>query len=66
MPRTERELWVCPDCGRAFANANQSHTCAPLGDLDSHFVGVDPGVRRSFDIIVDALGPLMSWRRRRG
>src|SRR5439155_363472 len=27
-------MWDCPRCGRAFANRNQTHSCAPLGDLD--------------------------------
>jgi hypothetical protein len=57
-PRRRRGLWECPLCRRTFANPNQTHTCAPLGGFDAHFEGVDPGVRRSFDIIVEALGPL--------
>ncbi|GAA3632385.1 DUF5655 domain-containing protein [Microlunatus ginsengisoli] len=55
------ELWHCPHCGRTFANRNQNHTCAPLGDLDRHFEGKDPAVRQSFDAVlavVDALGPV--------
>jgi hypothetical protein len=36
------ELWHCPSCGRTVANRNQSHTCAPLGDLDGHVVGKEP------------------------
>ncbi|MET0480956.1 MAG: DUF5655 domain-containing protein [Mycetocola sp.] len=51
-------LWVCERCGRSFANRNQVHTCAPLGDLDAHFVGTDPPVRACFDRIVGELGPL--------
>lgn len=47
-----RALWVCPRCWRTFANPNQSHTCAPLGDLDSHFAGCDPAVRATFDAIL--------------
>jgi len=31
-------MWRCPDCGRTFANRNQTHTCAALGDLDGHVV----------------------------
>ncbi len=56
--RNERELWVCPRCARTFANPNQTHTCSPLDGLDAHFERVDPNVRRSFDIIVESLGPL--------
>jgi hypothetical protein len=49
-----RPLWVCPDCGRGFANPRQTHTCAPLGDLDAHFTGRDPAVRACFDAVLDA------------
>jgi hypothetical protein len=55
------ELWVCPRCGRDFANRNQTHTCAPLGALDRHFAGAQPQVRAAFDRIleiVSALGPV--------
>lgn len=51
-------LWTCPRCGRTFANRNQTHTCAPLGDLDAHFSRSDPAVRACFDRIIDELGPL--------
>ncbi len=52
------DLWTCPRCGRTFANRNQSHTCAALGDLDSHFAGADPAVRATFDRILAELGPV--------
>lgn len=54
-------LWRCPECGRTFANPNQSHTCAPLGDLARHFDGKDAAVREAFDAVlavVNALGPV--------
>ncbi len=62
-PKTDasRSLWACPRCGRTFANVNQTHTCARLGDLDRHFVGTEPEVRATFDrivAIVMALGPV--------
>ena len=53
-------MWHCPRCGRSFANANQTHTCAELGSVDSHFARADPQVRQVFDAIVvstTALGP---------
>ena len=56
-----QDLWRCPDCGRTFANRNQSHTCAALGELDRHFVGNDAAVRDAFDAVlavVGALGPV--------
>jgi len=48
-------MWRCPRCGRSFANRNQTHTCAPLGELDAHFAGCDPQVREIFDRILAAL-----------
>jgi uncharacterized protein DUF5655 len=54
-------MWTCPRCGRTFANRNQTHTCAPLGDLDRHFSGKAPVVRETFDrvvAVVSALGPV--------
>jgi len=53
-------MWTCPKCERAFANRNQVHTCAALGDLDRHFAGAAPAVRDTFDRVLDAvreLGP---------
>jgi hypothetical protein len=64
-PRRDRPvrpaLWECPRCGRTFANANQTHTCAALGDLDRHFAGSAPEVRRTFDrvlAVAESLGPV--------
>ena len=54
-------MWVCPRCARTFATRNQTHTCAPLGDLDTHFAGLSPEVRATFDralAVVRALGPV--------
>ena len=51
-------LWVCPRCARAFANRNQTHTCAPLGDVDSHFAGSQPRVRETFDAVLEAVAAL--------
>jgi hypothetical protein len=41
-------LWTCPRCGRRFANRNQTHTCAALGDLDGHFASKPPEIRAIF------------------
>ena len=57
----DTRLWACPNCGRRFANRNQSHTCRPLGDLDRHFEGKDAAVRATFERLVHAveeLGPV--------
>jgi hypothetical protein len=51
-------MWTCPRCGRAFANTNQVHTCAPLTELDEHFSRTDPTVRQLFDRILAELGPV--------
>ncbi len=58
---SERPLWICPTCGRSFANRNQTHTCATLSELDRHFAAVDPLVRASFDEVlarVRGFGPV--------
>lgn len=51
-------MWVCPRCNRTFANRNQTHTCATLGDLDRHFEGTAPNVRATFDRIVAVVADL--------
>jgi hypothetical protein len=54
-------MWICPRCGRSFANRNQSHACAALGDLERHFARSEPHVRATFDrilAVVEALGPV--------
>jgi hypothetical protein len=54
-------MWACAACGRTFAQRNQTHTCAALGDLERHFVGVEASVRATFDRVlatVRALGPV--------
>ncbi len=45
-------MWTCARCGRAFANRNQTHTCAALGDLDGHFARSDAAVRNTFDRVL--------------
>ena len=58
-------LWVCPRCARPFANRNQTHTCAPLGDLEAHFAKSQPPVRAAFDAVLDAvaaIGPVTVLR----
>ncbi|MFZ1219424.1 MAG: DUF5655 domain-containing protein [Chthoniobacterales bacterium] len=41
-------MWRCPDCGRQFANRNQSHACG-RHTLASHFAGKPKAVRAMFD-----------------
>ena len=55
-------MWVCPACGRSFANRQQTHACAQLGNVDTHFEGTDPQVRQTFDYIVEIVretGPVL-------
>ena len=57
----EPPLWECPVCGRAFANRNQSHSCAALGRIDDHFLRSSAEVRACFDAVlaaVEELGPV--------
>jgi Domain of unknown function (DUF5655) len=45
-----------------FGSRNQTHTCAPLGDLDRHFARTSPTVRATFDrvlAVVSGLGPVV-------
>lgn len=53
-------LWECLDCGRRFANRNQSHACG-RHDLEHHFAGKPAEVRALYDAFVaevEALGPV--------
>jgi hypothetical protein len=44
-------MWRCPDCGRQFANRNQSHACG-RSTLASHFEGKPPAVRAIFEKVL--------------
>jgi Domain of unknown function (DUF5655) len=58
--RAQRPLWPCPDCGRAFANANQPHACGRY-ELEAHFAGKPPKVRdiyADFLALLEAIGPV--------
>jgi hypothetical protein len=48
-------MWSCPSCQRTFANRNQTHTCAELGELGRHFAGSSVQVRATFDAAVAAV-----------
>jgi hypothetical protein len=57
---TARPLWVCPECGRRFANANQTHACGAL-DLAHHFEGRSQAVRATyaaFVVLLEENGPV--------
>jgi len=43
-----REMWVCPACGKSFANRNQFHFCG-REPLEDHFVGRQANVIQTFE-----------------
>ena len=47
-------MWTCPDCGRAFANRHQTHTCAPLRSLDDHLEGKPPEIAEIVGLVIAA------------
>jgi hypothetical protein len=47
--------WTCPDCGRRFGRARQSHDCAPAMALDEYFATGPPHERPVFDAVMHAL-----------
>ena len=56
----DEPLWRCADCGREFANRNQSHACG-THELEAHFRGKPEEIRRLFDCVVaviQAIGPV--------
>ncbi len=50
----KQPLWRCAECGRAFANRNQSHSCSNVS-LASHFVGKSKAVREMFDALTSMI-----------
>jgi hypothetical protein len=52
MPRPSKKapLWQCPQCGRAFANRNQTHSCSNVS-LGSHFIGTSEKVRELYEAL---------------
>ena len=53
--------WVCPDCGRQFGRARQSHECAPAMSLEEYFSTGPPHERPVFEAVMvhlDTVGPV--------
>jgi hypothetical protein len=50
----KEKLWNCPECGRGFANRNQSHFCG-RHSLDHHFEGKTAEARAIFEAFVSLL-----------
>ena len=48
-----RAMWTCPDCGRGFANRNQSHFCSHVR-LDEHLKGRELNVVATFERLLAA------------
>jgi len=48
-----RTMWTCPECGRGFANRNQSHFCSHVR-LDEHLKGREPNVVATFQRLLKA------------
>lgn len=59
--RTNRALWTCPSCGRAFVTRNMYHSCA-RHSLDEPFRGKPAEIRQLFDLVVqtvESIGPVV-------
>ena len=53
--------WICPECGRLFGRAGQSHDCAPGLTLEEYFATGPPHERPIFDAVmshIETLGPV--------
>lgn len=53
--------WMCPECGREFANRNQGHFCAPGVPVDRVFSGRPPAQRDIYEELIEfvaTLGPV--------
>jgi hypothetical protein len=57
----DRPLWTCPQCGRPFANRNQSHSCGRW-TVEQHLERATPDVVelfRGFVRLVERCGPFV-------
>ncbi|MGH8959530.1 MAG: DUF5655 domain-containing protein [Acidimicrobiia bacterium] len=53
--------WTCPECGRSFRRAGQSHDCAPALDLEEYFASGPSWERPIFEAVLahlETLGPM--------
>jgi hypothetical protein len=58
--RRKKDLWHCPECGRGFANRNQSHFCGKYS-LEAHFEGKNPEALELFNALLNlfrSFGPV--------
>ena len=49
---TTREMWVCPDCGREFANRNQWHSCGKYS-VEAALAGSSPEIRAFYMQVIE-------------
>jgi Domain of unknown function (DUF5655) len=59
MKSGDDKLWRCTNCGRRFANKNQTHFCSRV-TLESHFEGKPPETRHLYEAflaVVQSYGP---------
>jgi Domain of unknown function (DUF5655) len=57
----DETLWRCSECGRRFANKNQTHFCSHV-TLESHFERKPPETRRLYEAFLSAVqshGPVL-------
>jgi hypothetical protein len=53
--------WVCPNCEREFASANQAHVCVPGITVDQLLARHPPWVRQIYDAVIahlKTIGPI--------
>ena len=56
-----RPMWMCPQCGRPFANHHQSHACA-RHTLAEHLEGRPPEIIalfRRLEAVIQSMGPVI-------
>jgi hypothetical protein len=50
--------WVCPNCEREFASANQAHVCVPGITVDDLMARHPPWIGEIYDAVIDHLSSL--------
>src|SRR5712692_492887 len=56
-----RPMWTCPQCGRPFANAHQSHACS-RHTLAEHLEGKPAAIialYRHLEAVIQSMGPVI-------
>lgn len=57
-PKLQPRGWTCPECGRRFGRANQSHGCAPAMTADAYFAERPDNDRRIYEAVMACLEKL--------